>query len=73
MISKRTKFLIAVTIQLAIIFGIVVFNLSIIGNGTKVLLKIEDNSVDLVLTDPPYFLDKMDNNWRDKAVSLIVL
>ncbi len=26
--------------------------------------KLEDNSVDLVLTDPPYFLDKLDSTWN---------
>lgn len=35
----------------------------------KVLDKIEDNTIDLVLTDPPYFLDKMDNNWDHETVS----
>lgn len=31
--------------------------------------KIESNSVDVVLTDPPYFLDKLDNNWDHRKVS----
>lgn len=30
---------------------------------------LEDNSIDVVLTDPPYFLDKLDNNWNDEKVS----
>lgn len=31
--------------------------------------KIESNSIDVVLTDPPYFLDKLDNNWDHRKVS----
>lgn len=27
------------------------------------LSKLEDNSIDCVITDPPYFIDKLDNNW----------
>jgi len=33
------------------------------------LPQIKDDSIDLVLTDPPYFLDKMDNGWRHETVS----
>ena len=40
-------------------------------DALKLLPQIEDNSIDVVLTDPPYFLDKMDNNWEDKKVSSI--
>lgn len=32
------------------------------------LPKLENNSIDIVLTDPPYFLDKMDQNWNAKKV-----
>jgi len=39
------------------------------GDALEVLAKIESNSIDIVLTDPPYFLDKMDNNWKHKEVS----
>ncbi len=46
-------------------------NKIILGDALKVLPQIEDNSIDLVLTDPPYFLDKMDNNWNHKEVSTI--
>jgi len=35
----------------------------------KLLPQIENNSIDLVLTDPPYFLDKMDNNWQYETVN----
>ncbi|MFW6389852.1 MAG: DNA methyltransferase [Halanaerobiales bacterium] len=39
------------------------------GDSMKLLDKLEENSIDVVLTDPPYFLDKMDNNWDDDTVS----
>lgn len=35
----------------------------------ELLPKIESNSIDVVLTDPPYFLDKLDNNWDHHKVS----
>ncbi len=48
-----------------------ILNKIVLGNVKDVLLEIEDNSIDIVLTDPPYFLDKMDNNWNHKMVSHI--
>lgn len=39
------------------------------GDALDVLKNINDNSVDLILTDPPYFLDKMDNNWDSERVA----
>jgi site-specific DNA-methyltransferase (adenine-specific) len=33
------------------------------------LPKLNESSIDVVITDPPYFLDKMDNNWNDEKVS----
>jgi site-specific DNA-methyltransferase (adenine-specific) len=33
------------------------------------LQKLEDNSIDCVITDPPYFIDKLDNNWSSNQVS----
>lgn len=39
------------------------------GDAMKVLDKMPDNTIDIVLTDPPYFLDKMDNNWDDEEIS----
>jgi site-specific DNA-methyltransferase (adenine-specific) len=27
------------------------------------LIKLDDNSIDCIITDPPYFIDKLDNNW----------
>lgn len=33
------------------------------------LCKLDNNSVDLLLTDPPYFIDKLTNEWDSKKVS----
>lgn len=44
-------------------------NKLICGDAMIILQKIESNSIDVVLTDPPYFLDKLDNNWDNKVVS----
>jgi len=33
------------------------------------LKDLEDNSIDCVLTDPPYFIDKLDNTWSSDAVN----
>jgi site-specific DNA-methyltransferase (adenine-specific) len=30
--------------------------------------RLHDNSVDFIATDPPYFLDGMDNEWSDKEL-----
>jgi len=46
-------------------------NKIILGDAQEILPQIEDNSIDLVLTDPPYFLDKMDNHWNHQKVSTI--
>jgi site-specific DNA-methyltransferase (adenine-specific) len=32
----------------------------------KVLVELEDSSIDCIITDPPYFIDKLDNNWNSK-------
>lgn len=34
----------------------------------KELEKIEDDSIDCIITDPPYFIDKLDNNWSSKEI-----
>lgn len=39
--KKETKFVLAIAVQLAVIFGIIVFKLSVLANGADVLLKIE--------------------------------
>ena len=46
-----------------------ILNKIILGDAIEVIPKIEGESIDLVLTDPPYFLDKMDNNWDHEKVS----
>ena len=46
-------------------------NKIILGDAEKILPEIVDNSIDLVLTDPPYFLAKMDNGWDHETVSTI--
>jgi site-specific DNA-methyltransferase (adenine-specific) len=33
------------------------------------LSKLQDNSIDCVITDPPYFIDKLDNNWSSSEVN----
>ena len=33
------------------------------------LNKLEDNSIDCVITDPPYFIDKLDNTWCSTEVN----
>ena len=32
------------------------------------LKTLKDNSIDCVITDPPYFIDKLDNNWSAKDI-----
>ncbi len=44
-------------------------NKIICADALKLLPQIESNSIDVVLTDPPYFLDKLDNNWNHEKVS----
>lgn len=39
------------------------------GDCRKVLEGIPDNSVHAVITDPPYFLDKLDSEWDATAVA----
>jgi len=43
-------------------------NQIILGDALKVLEELEENTIDLVLTDPPYFLDKLDENWKHENV-----
>lgn len=44
-------------------------NKIILGNALEILVALKDNSIDIVLTDPPYFLDKLDNHWEHKKVN----
>ena len=41
----------------------------ICGDALEVLPRLPANSVDLVLTDPPYFLDKLDNEWTSQRAA----
>ena len=44
-------------------------NKIICADTLELFSQIESNSIDVVLTDPPYFLDKLDNNWNYEEVS----
>lgn len=44
-------------------------NKIICADTLELLPQIKENSIDIVLTDPPYFLDKLDNNWDYEEVS----
>ena len=45
-------------------------NIVILNNDCLVELnKLEDNSIDCVITDPPYFIDKLDNKWSSDDVN----
>ncbi len=44
-------------------------NKIICADALALLPQIEENSIDLVLTDPPYFLDKMDDSWQHAVVN----
>ena len=44
-------------------------NKIICADALELLAQIEKDSIDVVLTDPPYFLDKLDNNWNYEEVS----
>ncbi len=46
-------------------------NKIICADAHEALTRLESNSVDVVLTDPPYFFDKLDNNWNHRTVSTI--
>ena len=44
-------------------------NIKIINNDCiDELKKMNDNSIDCIITDPPYFIDKLNNEWDDKKV-----
>ena len=43
--------------------------IQIFNNDCMEYLKtLKDNSIDCVITDPPYFIDKLDNNWSSKNI-----
>ncbi len=41
MLTKQTKFILAIAIQLVIIFGIIIFKVAVLTGGAEVLLRIE--------------------------------
>ncbi len=43
-------------------------NQVICGDALELLDELEDNSIDAVLTDPPYFLDRLGSDWNVKKV-----
>jgi len=49
----------------------IVVNQIYIGDALELMDDLEDSSVDLVLTDPPYFLDKLDSNWDPTKVKRV--
>ena len=40
----------------------------LLGDAIELIKNIDNSSIDVVLTDPPYFLDKLDNNWNVNIV-----
>ena len=44
-------------------------NTIIHGDALRTLDQVANGSIDLVLTDPPYFLDKLDENWKHGVVA----
>lgn len=46
-------------------------NKILLGDALRILSQIENKTIDLILTDPPYFYDKMDNKWNHQTVSII--
>jgi site-specific DNA-methyltransferase (adenine-specific) len=45
-------------------------NIKIINADCMIELnKLEDNSIDFVITDPPYFIDKLDNKWCSNQIN----
>ena len=45
-------------------------NITLINNDCmKELIKLEDNYIDCVITDPPYFIDKLNNNWNSNDIN----
>jgi len=39
------------------------------GDAFELIKKVESNFVDLVLTDPPYFFDKLDDTWKEEDIN----
>ena len=44
-------------------------NISLLHNDCmKEVINLKDNSIDCIITDPPYFIDKLDQNWSTKDI-----
>lgn len=43
------------------------------GDSMKILEKIKESSCDCVITDPPYFLDGLGNNWNPKKIETKII
>lgn len=41
-----------------------------LGDAFNLIQGLGSSTVDLVLTDPPYFLDKLDNSWDSRKVKV---
>ncbi|GIU69768.1 MAG: modification methylase HindIII [Candidatus Woesearchaeota archaeon] len=39
------------------------------GKAEDVLKEIPSDSIDIVITDPPYFLDRLDSEWNDEKIN----
>jgi site-specific DNA-methyltransferase (adenine-specific) len=39
-----------------------------LGDCFELILKIPNDSIDMCLTDPPYFLDSLDDKWNDQKI-----
>lgn len=46
-------------------------NKIIVGDALEKLKLLSDDSIDVIVTDPPYFLDKLDNQWSYQQVSKV--
>ena len=47
----------------------IIMNITLLHNDCmKEVIKLEDNSIDCIITDPPYFIDKLDKNWSTKDI-----
>lgn len=44
-------------------------NILCLGDCREYLQTLEENSIDLVVTDPPYFLDGLDDRWNTKKLA----
>jgi len=51
-------------------FGTATENIIILNNDCMTeIAKMNNNSIDCVITDPPYFIDKLDNKWSSTEIN----